>query len=311
MFSRAALFIATNLAVLFVLNLFITVFGLNQPGMSWTPLLIMAGVMGFAGSFISLMMSKTMAKKSAGARVITEPSNDTERWLIDTVRSQAERAGIGMPEVAIFDSPAPNAFATGANKNNSLVAVSTGLLEIMTKDEAEAVLGHEIGHVTNGDMVTLALIQGVVNTFVIVISQIISTLVDRRRGGGYNNSGYGFGRGMGYRASYMISQLVFGFLATLIVRWFSRRGELRADIEGATLTGTNNMIAALEKLQSAQRPAQLPAQMQALGINGGLIGALGLKKLTMTHPPIEDRIRALRENPISPSSNSEEAVVRR
>lgn len=310
MFTRTALFIATNLAVLFVLNLLITVFGLNQPGMSWTPMLVMAGVIGFAGSFISLLMSKTMAKKSAGAKVITEPSNDIERWLINTVSLQAEKAGIGMPEVAIFDSSAPNAFATGANKNSALVAVSTGLLEAMTKDEAEAVLAHEVSHVANGDMVTLSLIQGVVNTFVIVLSQIISSLVDRRRGGGSNTSGYGFGRGMGYRATYMVSQLVLGFLATLIVRWFSRWREYRADAGGASLAGSDKMIAALEKLQALQRPAQLPAQMQALGINGGLLGAMGLKKLTMTHPPLEERIRALHDNPVSPNSNSSEAVVR-
>ncbi len=311
MFTRTALFIATNLAVLFVLNLLITIFGLNQPGMNWTPMLIIAGVMGFAGSFISLLMSKTMAKRSAGARVITEPSTDTERWLVDIVTSQAERAGIGMPEVAIFDSPAPNAFATGANKNSSLVAVSTGLLEAMTKDEAEAVLGHEISHVANGDMVTLSLIQGVVNTFVIVLSQIISSLVDRRQNGSYNNSGYGFGRGIAYSVTYMISQTVLGFLATLIVRWFSRWREYRADAGGASLAGTNKMVAALEKLQELQRPAQLPAQMQAFGINGGLLGVMGLKKLTMTHPPLEERIRALRENPVTPSSNTEEAVIRR
>jgi len=256
MFTRTALFIATNLAVLFVLNLLITIFGLNQPGMSWTPMLIMVGVIGFAGSFISLLMSKTMAKRSAGARVIIDPSNDTERWLINTVSLQAEKAGIGMPEVAIFDSPAPNAFATGANKNSSLLAVSTGLLEAMTKDEVEAVLAHEVSHVANGDMVTLSLIQGVVNTFVIVLAQIISSLVDRRQGGGYNSSGYGFGRGMGYRATYMISQLILGFLATLIVRWFSRWREYRADAGGASLSSTAKMVAALEKLQSLQRPAQ-------------------------------------------------------
>jgi heat shock protein HtpX len=252
-----------------------------------------------------------MAKRSAGARVITKPNNDTERWLVNIVTKQAENVGIGMPEVAIFDSPAPNAFATGANKNNALVAVSTGLLETMTKDEVEAVLAHEISHVANGDMVTLSLIQGVVNTFVIVLSQIISSLVDRRRGGGYSNSGYGFGRGIGYSATYMIAQLVLGFLATLIVRWFSRWREYRADAGGASLAGTDKMVSALETLQSLQRPAQLPAQMQAFGINGGLLGAMGLKKLTMTHPPLAERIRALRENPIYPNNNSAEAVVRR
>lgn len=291
---RIGLFLGTNLAVLFILNLIITVLGLNQPGTSWMPMLIMAGILGMAGSFISLMMSKTMARRSAGAQVIESPNNDTEQWLVDTVRAQSETVGIGQPEVAIFDSPAPNAFATGANKNNALVAVSTGLLGAMDKDEAEAVLGHEVSHVANGDMVTLSLIQGVVNTFVIVLSQIISALVDRRRGGGYNETGYGYGRGMGFRFTYMITQTILGFLATLIVRWFSRFREYRADAGGAELAGRDKMIRALERLQQLQRPAQLPAHMQALGINGGLLGAVGLKKLTMTHPPLEERIAALR-----------------
>ena len=296
MIMRTALFLATNIAVLFVLGLLLNVLGMNQPGMDWKPFLLMAGVMGFAGSFISLMMSKSMAKRSSGARVITSPANDTERWLIDTVRIQAEKAGIGMPEVAIFDSPAPNAFATGANKNSSLVAVSAGLLNSMSKGEAEAVLAHEITHVANGDMVTLSLIQGVVNTFVIVLSQIASAIVDRRQGGSYNTRGYGFGRGFGYSMTYMLAQLVFGFLATLIVRWFSRWREYRADAGGAEIAGHEKMIGALERLNSLQQPAQLPAEMQALGINGGLFGAMGLKKLTMTHPPLEDRINALRES---------------
>ena len=295
MLMRTALFLLTNIAVLFVLGLLLNILGLNQPGMNLMPLLFMAGIMGFAGSFISLLMSKSIAKRSAGAQVITSPANDTERWLVDTVRSLAEKKGLGMPEVAIFDSPAPNAFATGANKNNSLVAISTGLLNSMTKDEAEAVLGHEISHVANGDMVTLSLIQGVVNTFVIVLSQMVSALVDRRHGSGYNSRGYGFGRGVGYSATYMIAQLVFGFLATLIVRWFSRWREYRADAGGAELAGHEKMINALERLNSLKEPAQLPVQMQAFGINGGLFGAVGLKKLTMTHPPLEDRIRALRE----------------
>ncbi|MDH3689612.1 MAG: protease HtpX [Gammaproteobacteria bacterium] len=291
---RIGLFLGTNLAVLFILNRIITVLGLNQPGTSWTPLLIMAGILGMAGSFMSLVMSKIMAKRSAGAQVIESPSNDTEQWLVSTVRAQAEKAGIGQPEVAIFDSSAPNAFATGANKNNALVAVSTGLLNTMDKDEAEAVLGHEVSHVANGDMVTLSLIQGVVNTFVIVFSQIISTLVDRRRGGGYNETGYGYGRGMGYRFTYIITQTILGFLATIIVRWFSRWREYRTDAGGARLAGRDKMIRALERLQKLQRPSQLPAHMQAFGINGGLLGVAGLKKLTMTHPPLEERIDALR-----------------
>lgn len=291
---RIGLFLGTNLAVLFIINLIITVLGLNQSGANWMPMLIMAGIFGMAGSFISLMLSKSMAKRSSGAQIIESPSNETEGWLVKTVHAQADMAGIGHPEIAIFESPAPNAFATGANKNNALVAVSTGLLNTMERDEVEAVLGHEVSHVANGDMVTLSLIQGVVNTFVIVFSQIISTLVDRRRGGRYNETGYGFGRGIGYRFTYMITQTILGFLATLIVRWFSRWREYRADAGGANLAGRNNMIGALERLHQLQRPAQLPAHMQALGINGGLLGVAGLKKLTMTHPPLEDRIAALR-----------------
>ena len=292
---RIGLFLGTNLAVLFILNLILTVLGLNQPGTSYVPLLIMAGVFGMAGSFISLLLSKSMAKRSAGAQVIETPSNETERWLVSTVHAQADKTGIGKPEVAIFDSSAPNAFATGANKNKALVAVSTGLLDTMEQDEVEAVLGHEVSHVANGDMVTLSLIQGVVNTFVIVFSQIISSLIDRRGGGGYNQSGYGYGRGIGYRFTYMITQTILGILATIVVRWFSRWREFRADAGGAQLAGREKMISALERLQQLQRPAQLPAHMQALGVNGGLLGAAGLKKLTMTHPPLEKRIEALRQ----------------
>ena len=278
MLMRSTLFLITNLAVLFVLGILLNFFGLNQPGMDLTPLLFMAGI---------------MAKRSAKARVISAPADDTEKWLMSTVGSLTDQAGIGMPEVAIFDSPAPNAFATGATKNSSLVAVSTGLLSSMNKDEVEAVLAHEVSHITNGDMVTLSLIQGVVNTFVIVLSQ--TALVDRRQGGGYNSRGYGFGRGRGYSATYMIAQLGFGFLATLIVRWFSRWREYRADAGAAALAGHEKMISALERLKSLSEPAQLPVQMQAFGINGGLFGAVGLKKLTMTHPSLENRIRALRE----------------
>ncbi len=294
---RIGLFLATNLAVMVVLSLIFTALGLNQPGMSWTPLLIMAGIMGMAGSFISLLMSKSMAKRSTGARVIETPSNDSERWLLTTVASQAASAGIAMPEVAVFDSSAPNAFATGANKNKALVAVSTGLLNTMDHNEVEAVLAHEITHVSNGDMVTLSLVQGVVNTFVIVFAQVISAMVDRRRSGQYNQTGYGFGRGMGYRMTYTVAQLVLGFLATLVVRWFSRWREFHADKGGAKLAGRDKMIQALERLHELQRPAQLPVQMQALGINGGFLGAFGLKKLTMTHPPLEERIAALRALP--------------
>ena len=291
---RIALFLGTNIAVLFVLNLVVTVLGLNQPGMGSTQLILLAGVVGMAGSFISLLMSKSLAKRSSGAMVIESPQTDEQQWLVETVRRQAEQAGIGMPEVAIFESPAPNAFATGAKKNDALVAVSTGLLTAMNRDEAEAVLGHEVSHVANGDMVTLSLIQGVVNTFVIILSHAVSALVDRRGRSGYNDAGYGYSRGIGYRISYMVSQLVFGFLATLIVRWFSRWREFRADAGGANLAGKEKMIAALQRLEQLQRPAQLPAGMQAMGINGGLLGMAGLKKLTMTHPPLQERIAALR-----------------
>ncbi len=293
---RLGLFLGTNMAVLFVLGVIINVLGLNQPGMSWTPMLIMAGIMGMAGSFISLMMSKSMAKRSSGAVVIENPSNDLEKWLVDTVYRQADAAGIGRPEVAIFNSDAPNAFATGANKNAALVAVSTGLLNTMDKGEVEAVLGHEVSHVANGDMVTLSLLQGVLNTFVIVFAQIISSMVDRR-GDGYNRSGYGFGRGIGYSVTYMIAQTVLGFLATLIVRWFSRYREYRADEGGAKLSSRDKMVRALQRLQNVSKPAQLPAAMQAFGINGGLLGSMGLKKLTMTHPPLEERIAALQKMP--------------
>ncbi len=228
--------------------------------------------------------------------VIEVPQGDTEQWLVSTISRQAEKVGIDMPEVAVFQSSAPNAFATGANKNKALVAVSTGLLSAMTQNEIEAVLGHEMSHVANGDMVTLSLVQGVVNTFVIVLSQLVSSVMDRRSNRGYNQRGYGYGRGFGYRMTYMAAQFVFGFLATLIVRWFSRWREYRADAGGANLAGTEKMIHALEKLQSLQQPAQLPVQMQALGINGGLLGAMGLKKLTMTHSPLEKRIQALRDS---------------
>ncbi|MEM7253778.1 MAG: protease HtpX [Pseudomonadota bacterium] len=281
---RLALFVGTNLAVVFVLNLIITLLGLNQ-GTSWLPFLLMAGVMGMAGSFISLMMSKSMAKRSMGAQVIEEPSSETERWLVDTVRRQAEAAGIGMPEVAIFQSPTPNAFATGAKKHAALVAVSTGLLQHMNRDEVEAVLGHEVAHVANGDMVTLALVQGVLNTFVMVIARLISSIVDGRRGG----------RHYGYSMTYMLAQTVLGFLATIVVRWFSRYREFRADEGGASLSSREKMISALERLQGGGPSEPLPGQLRAFGISGGMLGNLGgLKRLFMTHPPLEERIAALR-----------------
>lgn len=285
--KRVVLFLGTNIAVMFVLTIIVNLLGLNQPDMNMTPLIIMSGIVGMAGSFISLMMSKSMAKRSAGAQVIETPSNQTEAWLVETVRAQAQKAGIGMPEVAVFNSPAPNAFATGANKNQALVAVSTGLLQHMNKDEVEAVLGHEVTHVANGDMVTMALLQGVVNTFVMVFAHILAGIIDRGRGGdGYSRPG------MGYYLGYTIAQTVLGVLATIIVMWFSRQREFRADSGGAELAGRDKMIAALQGLQRVSEPSRLPDRLQAFGINGGL--GSGLKKLFMSHPPLQERIEALR-----------------
>ncbi len=241
--------------------------------------------MGFGGSLISLAISKWMAKKSMGVRVIETPSNQTEIWLVETVKKYAADAGIGMPEVGIFDTPEANAFATGMNKNNALVAVSSGLLQQMSKGEAEAVIGHEIAHVANGDMVTLALIQGVVNTFVMFLSRVIGHLVDKivfktERG-----------TGPAFFVTMIIAELVLGVLASIIVMWFSRKREFRADRGGASLAGKQNMIGALERLASLH-PAPLPEKMAAFGIAGG--GAAGIKRLFMTHPPLEERIAALR-----------------
>ena len=283
--KRIVLFLGTNFAVMLVLAFILNILGFNQPGSNWMGFVIMAGLMGMGGAFVSLLMSKSMAKRSTGSRVIDTPRNETESWLLNTVRSQASQAGIGMPEVAIFQSPAPNAFATGANKNKALVAVSTGLLEHMSASEAEAVLGHEVSHVANGDMVTLCLIQGVVNTFVLVFARIIATLVDRP-----SNDGY-YRRGMGYQATYMIAQTVLGFLATMIVMWFSRWREFHADVGGANLTTKQSMISALERLKEVSRPSQLPGQFAVFGIIDKV--PRGLKKLFMSHPPLEERIAAL------------------
>ena len=286
--KRIFLFLGTNIAVMLVLTFILNVLGFNQPGSNWMGFVIMAGLMGMGGSFISLLMSKSMAKRSTGAHVIETPRDEIESWLLETVRSQAHRAGIGMPEVAIFQSPAPNAFATGANKNSALVAVSTGLLEHMDAEEAEAVVGHEISHVANGDMVTLCLIQGVVNTFVLVLARVIATVVDRPSHDGY------YRRGIGYQMTYMIAQTVLGFLATMIVMWFSRWREFHADAGGANLTSRNSMISALERLKEVSRPSQLPGQLAVFGIVSTLTS--GLKKLFMSHPPLEERIAALRAN---------------
>ncbi len=282
--NRLVLFLATNLGVVAVLSLVLNLLGVNQQGMSLAPYLFMTAAIGMGGSFISLLMSKSLAVRSVGAQIITEPRSATERWLLETVRRQSERAGIGMPEVAVFESPTPNAFATGSNRDQALVAVSTGLLQQMSQDEAEAVLGHEVSHVANGDMITLALIQGVVNTFVMVFANLIGSALDRgnREGGG---------RGMGYYVGYMLAQSVLGVLASVVVCWFSRQREFRADAGGATLAGRGKMIAALERLQLGHA-AQLPREIEAFGISGNILGGLG--HLFATHPPLSERITALR-----------------
>ncbi len=286
--KRIFLFLATNVAIVLVLSLTMRILGvepyLNANGLNLTSLLIFAAVMGFGGSFISLAISKWMAKKTMGVQVITEPANNHERWLVDTVARYAQEAHIGMPEVGVFESPDPNAFATGMNKNNALVAVSTGLLQNMTKEEAEAVLGHEVAHIANGDMVTMGLIQGVVNTFVIFFARIIGHFVDRVI---FKTEE---GHGPAFWITSIIAELVLGILASIIVMWFSRQREFRADHGGAYLAGRQNMIAALRRLQSLQ-PQALPESMAAFGIAGGG----GLSKLLMTHPPLEERIARLQQ----------------
>ena len=290
--KRIFLFILTNMAVLVVISITLRLLGVDRVldqsgGINFNALLIMSTVIGFTGSIISLLMSKWSAKRMVGAQVITNPIDPTERWLLNTVNRQAQMAGIGMPEVAIYDAPDVNAFATGWNRNNALVAVSTGLLHNMSRDEAEAVLGHEISHVANGDMVTLALIQGVVNTFVIFFAKLFGILVDRIL---LKNDGRN-GPGIGAFVAEIIAQLVLGVLASIIVMWFSRKREFRADAGGANLAGTNKMIAALEKLKANHEQVNLPEKIAAFGISGGK----GISRLFMTHPPLEDRIAALRD----------------
>jgi heat shock protein HtpX len=285
---RIGLFLATNLAVLLLLSFIAKLTGLDiyaaSRGTDLGSLLIFAAVIGFAGSFISLAISKWMAKRSTGAQVIEQPRNQDEQWLLDTVRRQAQAAGIGMPEVAIYDAPEINAFATGMSRNNALVAVSTGLMRSMTRDEAEAVLAHEVSHVANGDMVTMALIQGVLNTFVIFLSRVIGRLIDQ--------AVFKSDRpGIGYYAIVFVLEIALGILASIIAMWFSRWREFRADSGGANLAGRQKMIAALERLKN-QGPADLPSEVKAFGISGGV--AQGLKKLFMTHPPLTERIEALR-----------------
>jgi heat shock protein HtpX len=286
--KRIFLFLATNVAIVLVLSITMRILGvepyLNANGLNLTSLLIFAAVMGFGGSFISLAISKWMAKTSMGVQVITEPSTPQERWLVETVARYAQEAHIGMPEVGVFESPDPNAFATGMNKNNALVAVSTGLLQNMTKAEAEAVLGHEVAHIANGDMVTMGLIQGVVNTFVIFFARIIGHFVDRVV---FKTEE---GHGPAFWITSIIAELVLGILASIIVMWFSRQREYRADHGGAYLAGRQNMIAALQRLQSLH-PQPLPDSMAAFGIAGGG----GLAKLLMSHPPLEERIARLQQ----------------
>jgi heat shock protein HtpX len=284
--KRIVLFLLTNLAVIAVLSVVASLLGVDRfleadGQLNLQQLLIFCAVFGMGGSFISLAMSKWMAKRATGAEVITQPRNSMEMWLLQTVERQARAAGIGMPEVAIFDAPEPNAFATGASRNSALVAVSTGLLRNMNQDEVEAVLGHEISHVANGDMVTLALVQGVVNTFVMFLSRVIGHIIDRAVF--KTERGYG----PGYLISVLVLQLVLGFLASMIVCWFSRQREFRADAGGAHLAGKRKMISALQRLQSAQGHSSLPEGVQAFGITPGAA------KLFMTHPPLEERIAAL------------------
>jgi heat shock protein HtpX len=294
MLKRVFLFLLTNLAVLFVLSitvpLILRLFGVEpaQAGLNLPYLLVFAAAIGFGGSFISLAISKWMAKRMTGAQVIEQPRNANEQWLVDTVRRQAKHAGIGMPEVAIYEAPDVNAFATGMSKDNALVAVSTGLLRAMDRDEAEAVLAHEVTHVANGDMVTLALIQGIVNTFVIVLARVIGHVVDRVV---LKNDRDGYG--IGYWVTTIVAEMVLAILASTIVMWFSRKREFRADYGGAKLAGREKMIAALERLRAAHEPSTLPNQMAAFGIAGGM--GQGLRKLFMSHPPLEERIAALQQ----------------
>jgi heat shock protein HtpX len=292
--KRIFLFVATNIAVLLVLSVSLRLLGLEgylyQQGVNinYTALLLFAAVFGFGGSLISLAMSKWTAKRFTGARVIEQPQDATETWLLDTVRHHAQQAGIAMPEVAVYDAPDMNAFATGARRNNALVAVSTGLLQSMKRDEVEAVLGHEITHVANGDMVTLALIQGVLNTFVIFLSRVIGYVVDRAV---FKTER---GHGLGFWITVIVAQILLGILASIIVMWFSRQREFRADAGGARLAGTQKMIGALERLKLGVGQPHLPDQLAAFGISGGI--GQGLKRLFMSHPPLEERIAALQRH---------------
>jgi heat shock protein HtpX len=288
--KRIVLFVATNLAVLLVLSIVAHLIGLDtwlaMHGSSLEGLLVWAALFGFGGAFVSLAMSKWQAKMFMGVQVIGQSADPTEQWLLSVVQRHAQAVGVGMPEVGIFGSPEPNAFATGMSRDSALVAVSTGLLERMNREEIAAVLGHEMTHVANGDMVTLALIQGVVNTFVLLLARVVGNIIDRAV---FRSDD---GRGIASMLTFYVLQVAFGILATPIVMWFSRWREFRADRGGAHLAGTPNMIAALEELKRVHEP--LPAsQLAAFGIAGGDVGA-GLKRLFMSHPPLDERIAALR-----------------
>ncbi len=288
--TRIFLFLATNIAILALISITFRILGIegllsaNGVDLNLYALLVMSAVIGFGGSFISLAISKWSAKRAMGVQVIESPTQPQEKWLVETVARQARRAGIGMPEVGIFQSDAVNAFATGMNRNKALVAVSTGLLQTMTADEAEAVLGHEVSHVANGDMITMGLIQGVINTFVIFLSRIIGFFVDRVI---LKNTR---GLGIGYFLTSIVAQIILSIFATMIVMWFSRQREFRADQGGAELAGKQKMIAALKRLQGGAAE-DLPAELAAFGINGGR--PTGFRALFISHPPIEDRIAAL------------------
>ncbi|MDD5274830.1 MAG: protease HtpX [Methylovulum sp.] len=288
---RIFLFLATNVAIMVVITIVFSLLGLRGTldaqgiNLDLNSLLIISAVIGITGSFMSLVMSKWSAKQAMGVQVIIQPQNQTERWLLDVVTRQAQQAGIGMPEVGVFDTPDANAFATGMNRNNALVAVSTGLLQSMNADEVEAVVGHEITHVANGDMVTMALMQGVINTFVYFFATVIGYVVDRAIF--KTERGYG----PAYYITQMLAQIALGILASLLVMWFSRRREFRADAGGAKLAGREKMIAALRALQRAHDAPELPGQLAAFGINGGSVS-----KLFMSHPPLAERIAALENN---------------
>lgn len=293
MFKRVTLFLATNLAVLALISIVLAVlqnvFGIDLGDNAM--LLLFATLFGFGGAFISLFISKWVAKRTTGAKVIENPRNESEQWLLATVRRQAGAAGIKPPEVAVYDAPEINAFATGPSRNNSLVAVSTGLLRSMSRDEAEAVLAHEVSHIANGDMVTMALIQGVLNTFVIVLARVVGRVID-----GYISGNRSGGVGIGYYAIVFVLDMIFGLFASMIAMWFSRHREFRADAGGARLAGRDKMVGALERLSQTYGASTLPKQIAAFGISGGV--AHGFKRLLMTHPPLAERIEALRNAPM-------------